>query len=279
MRLKLVILSLVFLSAQSIAQSLKPTASAREKITISCAYGTIDTKISEVILREAYWKIGKELIIDRLPPERSLVNANNGEVQGDCQRIEGLSAVYGNLTPLYPNINKINTVLLVSPGSDIRNINDIKGRPIGYLRGIKISEKIAAEHKLKSVISSNYDSLILMLKIKRIDAILISEITAKIEWAKSNNGNIDDINVINLNKEDKLYHYLHRDTYPAIAEPLQIEFTKMQKAGQFDTIIKHIQEVELNRVKNKLPPCQSYVCLEEGLHFLSKKPDTFNPGK
>jgi polar amino acid transport system substrate-binding protein len=282
MLLRFLIASLVFFCTLAGAQSsgsMAPAIATREKVVISCSYGTVDTEIIEVILREAYWRIGKELVIERLPGERSLVNANNGEVQGDCQRMEGISTLYSNLTPIYPSINKMRTVLLTLPGSDIRALSDLKDRPVGHLRGIKIAEKIASDNKLKTITSANYENLISMLKNNRIEAILISDISAKIEWGKFNNGNIDNINIVNLNIEYKLYHYLHKATLPLIAEPLQNEFIKMQKNGQIDAIIKHVQDLELARVKNKLLPCQSYTCLEEGLPFLSKKPDTFSVGK
>ncbi len=51
------------------------------------AANTIDTVVSEVIIKKAYSILGHQITITRLPPKRALERANSGEYDGDVQRI------------------------------------------------------------------------------------------------------------------------------------------------------------------------------------------------
>ena len=49
------------------------------------------------VAREALKRIGYELVIDHLPAERSLRNANSGLIDGEMGRIKGIDNIYHNL--------------------------------------------------------------------------------------------------------------------------------------------------------------------------------------
>ena len=49
---------------------------AADKLVLVAAAGTIDTVVSEVILREAYGRIGIDVTIRKVKPERALRLAN-----------------------------------------------------------------------------------------------------------------------------------------------------------------------------------------------------------
>ena len=51
----------------------------------------------DLILKEAFARLGREIDIIQLPAERSLTNANQGITDGDFVRISGLEKIYPNL--------------------------------------------------------------------------------------------------------------------------------------------------------------------------------------
>jgi len=53
--------------------------------------------ISEMVLREAYRRLGRTLVVHQLPGERSLVYANEGKMDGELYRKLGLDRDYPNL--------------------------------------------------------------------------------------------------------------------------------------------------------------------------------------
>ena len=87
-------------------------------IDLTAAANTVDTVISEVIVREVYERIGYQVEITKYPPERALKLANSGQADGDVQRIGGLSEHYPNLIQLKPATNYIEGSVFTA-GKDI----------------------------------------------------------------------------------------------------------------------------------------------------------------
>ena len=59
-----------------------------ETLTLVTAANTVDTLTSEVIVREAYKRLGIDVEIKKFPGERALKMANDDKVAGDVQRID-----------------------------------------------------------------------------------------------------------------------------------------------------------------------------------------------
>ena len=59
--------------------------------------GNPNTVLCERIMREAYRRIGRTMELKSFPGERSIQNANNGEVDGELFRRAGIEEAYPNL--------------------------------------------------------------------------------------------------------------------------------------------------------------------------------------
>jgi len=66
-------------------------------ITVSSNNTPLDRKTLSAISEEVFRRIGVEFKLISLPSERSLVSANQGEVDGEGLRIAGLTGTYPNL--------------------------------------------------------------------------------------------------------------------------------------------------------------------------------------
>ena len=80
-----------------LAAALAHPVPATERITLVTPLNTVDTVISEVIVREAYRRIGVEVEIQKYPAERALRLADQGVADGEVQRIDGIDKRYTNL--------------------------------------------------------------------------------------------------------------------------------------------------------------------------------------
>ena len=103
---------------------------------------TVDTVIGEVILREAYRRLGRPLEIRKYPAERALRLADAGEVDGEVARIDGIAARYENLVQLRPAINYIEgSVFSRNTRFDVAGWPSLRPHRIGIIRGIKFAER------------------------------------------------------------------------------------------------------------------------------------------
>jgi len=95
----------------------------------------------DVVLKEAFQRIGIQITINKLPAERSLLNANMGINDGDSDRIAGLEKIYPNLVPVPEKIMDWEFVAF-SKNNNIKllNWNALKPYSVSYITGWKIFE-------------------------------------------------------------------------------------------------------------------------------------------
>ena len=100
------------------------------------------TGIMDLWMKEAFARIGREVIIDWQPPERGLENANRGIVDGDAGRIAGLSKRYSNLIPI-PEKIMVSEFVAFTLNSTFRPMGwqSLKPYNVAIVRGHKISEE------------------------------------------------------------------------------------------------------------------------------------------
>lgn len=140
-------------------------------VELAAAANTVDTVISEVIVREAYERIGYQVEITKYPPERALKLANSGQADGDVQRIDGLSEHYPNLIQLKPAINYIEgSVFTAGKDISVDGWDSLRQHRIGLIRGIKFAElnTKGMDHHFVG----NYPALFTMLDKGRFDLIV-----------------------------------------------------------------------------------------------------------
>jgi polar amino acid transport system substrate-binding protein len=133
------------------------------------------TGLYDLIIIEAFRRIGLEVIISHLPAERSLINANLGLDDGDFVRISGLNKIYPNLIRVPEKITDYEFTAFTK-NIDMRPEHWSSLRPyhLGIVRGWKIlEENLKGVTRLFKV--KNQHLLFNMLNNERVDIIIYSK--------------------------------------------------------------------------------------------------------
>lgn len=251
-------------------------APERPTIVLGVPQNTLDSGISAVVLREAYWRLGYQLRIRNLPAVRSLMMSNNGEVDGELQRIASLGSTYPNLIQVLPAINYLE-VTAFSHNRAIAVTDWESARPyrLGIIRGIKFSE-INTEGMNREIII-DYPNAFEMLRRDRIDLVLAAGLNGRYFVQLMKFSDIRDIPMDVPRVE--LFHYLHK-RHKALAAALVPVLEEMKSSGEIARIQKHVMTVLLARASQGLPSCDTdFRCFEAGLPNLRKGSSAARTGK
>ncbi len=232
---------------------------AEERMTLVAAAGTVDTVISEVILRTAYRRLGIDIYIEKHPGERALRLANSGEVAGDVQRIDGLSAKYSNMIQIRPAINFIEgSAFSRSQQIPINGWESLKDYRIGLIRGIKFAENNTKG--MDTYVARDYASLFRMLNKDRIDVAISPRLNGLYQIKRFG---IHDVTPLSpaIARFD-LFHYLHIK-HAALVPKLSSIFTEMAASGELKQIREHVIKIMMELAEQGLPLCDdTYDCFE-----------------
>ena len=98
--------------------------------------------IAELVLREAYRRLGRTLVVHQLPGERSLVYANEGKMDGELYRKLGLDRDYPNLIIVPVPLLTFELVIFTRGTSFVVNGWDsLRPYTMGFVRGNKIAQE------------------------------------------------------------------------------------------------------------------------------------------
>ncbi len=244
------------------------TGARAETLTLVAAANTVDTLTSEVIVREAYTRLGIDVVIKKFPGERALKLANGGKVAGDVQRIDKLSAKYPNLVQIKPAINYIEAAVFVTdPSLSARTWADLKPYRIGIIRGIKFAE--GGTKGMDRYLASNYAGLFKMLHKKRVDMAVSPSLNGRYQMKTLGIEGISELRPAVARFD--LFHYVHQKN-AALAPRLSAVFSNMQQAGQLRAIRDHVISKLLEPASDAKAAClRDYACLERGLAFLTPR--------
>jgi polar amino acid transport system substrate-binding protein len=127
----------------------------------------------EMVAREAFRRVGKEIDVDTLPGERALVNSDAGLDDGDLMRAPGFEKAFPNLIQVPETIGGMDFMAYT-------NRRDIKGPLtweslsnyiVGYTAGWKIYDRNVKAKEISKV--RLIDDLFPLLALKRVDLVLI----------------------------------------------------------------------------------------------------------
>jgi len=243
-------------------------AQASEKFVFAAAANTVDTLTSEVIVREAYRRLGIEVQIRKYPGERALKLANSGKVDGDVQRIDGLSGKYQNLIQLRPAINYIeaaafsrDTTIGINGWDSLRPFN------IGIIRGIKFAENNTKG--MRTYAAKNYAGLSRMLEGKRVELAISPSLNGRYQMTILGIKGIMELKP-SISRFD-LFHYIHKK-HADLKPKLEAIFRKMKASGALLKIRRHVISVLLARAGEGQELCdKDYKCFEQGLGLTVSK--------
>jgi len=190
----------------------------------------------DVVLIEAFRRIGYQFKKVRLPPERGLLSANEGIVDGEVNRIGGIEKIYTNLRRVPEKIRDSDFCVL-SKNTDIKNHPKELGQyVVGYIKGWKIYEKMMAGSEM-TITANDPQQLFRLLKINRIEVALYTCMQGFI-LAKENN--IEGIKVLEPRlKQREMFVFLnkkHEDLLPKLSKALK----NIKQEGLYDTWKKAI---------------------------------------
>ena len=201
-------------------------------------YAPLTTERRDGLLDQLYQelskRVGLKFEIQRLPAaERALINVNDGVVDGDAGRIQGLEKTYPNMVRVPVSVMKFEMVVF-SRNADftVAGTDSIKPYNVGLVRGWKILEQAAAGAKLVTTLESA-EQMFSMLDKDRIDIALLEKIEGL--HIISNLG-IKGIRILHPNLlEGYWYLYLNKK-HEALIPRIAAELRKMESDGTHQRI-------------------------------------------
>lgn len=215
---------------------------AQQTITLNTANeppnSTKDFKgINDLVLKEAFKRIGYDLKIIRLPSERALINANDGVEDGNFARVEGLSSIYPNLIQVPEEVTRFEFVVFCkSKDTKIRNWKGLKHFHVGIVTGWKILEtNIIGTKSLTKV--KDGAALFNLLKADRVEVIVYDKRQGFVLLKELG---MKDIHIIEPPLAEKgMYVYLHQ-RHKELAPKLASVIRKMKKNGTYKKIVNEV---------------------------------------
>lgn len=226
-------------------------------VTIEHAMASIP---SEVVVREAYRRLGIDIEIKKLPARRALLMSNGGEVDGEVQRIGGVSKRYPNLIQVYPPINVVEGVVFSNDVNfSVAGWESLRKYRIGIVRGVQFVT--TRTEGMNTEVANNYNLVFKILEGRRVDIIAVPRLNGLVAMKRQR---LKHINMLEPAIEQfPIYHYLHEKNR-ALVPQISAVFKEMTEDGSIDRIKEHVVAVLLERSEKGLPICDDdYSCFEE----------------
>jgi polar amino acid transport system substrate-binding protein len=208
-------------------------ALAGETLVLGYGGGSLSMESLQV-LKEAYSRIGVKIQARRLPAARSLEMAENGEVDGEVNRIEAIDEQYPHLMRIEVPVNLLEGVVLTCDTP----LEHVTLEAIGKLHlGIKIGNRYAEmlTKGMADVTRLPHEKKLMNLLLEgRLDALLVDRAWAEAEKAKPG------MECLRVNEPPlivvPLYHYLNR-RHADLAPLITGELRAMRESGEIDRIL------------------------------------------
>lgn len=234
-----IILPYPFLLMLSICVCVGGVANAdNSTIRISTSYKSLlstpeQTGMLDLIVKEAFRRIGYDAEIVFNPTERSLVDVNAGLLDGEINRIQGMEQQFPNLVRVpEPNMT-MHFVAFSKKEFDTSDWESIRNLQIGIVNGWKILETNTAgfPHVTKTPTETE---LFRMLELNRIDVALYAKLTG---YEQLQLHSYDDIQHLEppLASRD-MFLYLHK-SHADLVEPVAEALRSMKVDGTYDRIV------------------------------------------
>ncbi|MTW11957.1 transporter substrate-binding domain-containing protein [Pseudoduganella eburnea] len=190
--------------------------------------------VAELVLREAYRRLGRTLVVHQLPGERSLVYANDGKMDGELYRKLGLGRDYPNLLIVPVPLLTFELVIFTRGTSFVVNGWDsLRPYTLGFMRGNKIAQENTKGMKVEQV--STMQQAFEKLVMGRTDLVLGHRASG---MAVVRSQKLEGITVLEPPLASfPVYHYLNRKH-----EALVPELTRVLKQMQADRTIERIHK-------------------------------------
>jgi hypothetical protein len=219
------------------------TANADEKIVFSTGEGATIQDISELVLIEAYNKIGYDVEVKRLPNARALMSSNFGKVDGEVSRVKGINKKFVNLIQIPIAINYLEGYAFSKKSSlEITNWESLRKYKLVCVRGVKFVEANLSKRSIDCHEVTLFTQAVKLLQMDRFEAAVFPRTNgiSAIREAK-----VMDIKPVGKPLiKTKLYHYLHKKNANMVIK-IQTVLEEMEKSGRIAEI--RADYIEKNR--------------------------------
>ncbi|SCA57581.1 conserved exported hypothetical protein [Candidatus Terasakiella magnetica] len=213
------------------------SVSAADFLNLSAIQHSDNSNISELVLREAYKKIGIEIFITPLPAKRSLHHSNQGRADGELFRIAGMEKTYKNLVPVPIPINFLDAMVMSHKTTfDVNGWESLKPYMLAIRRGVKFSDT-ATQGMKRTFLNSNIGLGRILLEDNQVDLAIIARVNGL--------SVIQQLNEVKATTDLKLlepplqsyplYHYLHK-RHAHLIDRLTQALKEMQSKGRIQEI-------------------------------------------
>jgi polar amino acid transport system substrate-binding protein len=164
-------------------------------------------EISSRVLAKAYERIGIDVTFTDLPAERSLMEANDGQLDGDVNRIIGIEKAYPNLIRVPVAVNSMEQVVFTKQHDfTVDGWESLRPYRIAIRIGTKVAEYGTAGMNVAAF--PTFDQVFTLLSQDRYDVAVAATVTGLYYVKKLE---LKDVRLLlpPLAKTD-LYHYLHK---------------------------------------------------------------------
>jgi polar amino acid transport system substrate-binding protein len=203
------------------------------------------TVIAELVVAEAYRRLGMGLEVHRVPGERSLVSANDGLMDGELYRKVGIERDYPNLIIVPVPLQMYEIVIFTRDTTFIVNgWESLRPFTVGFVRGIKIVEAATVGMRTEPV--PTMQQALQKMTMGRTD-VVVGNRASGLAAAKALK--MDDIRVLLPPLASfPVYHYVHRK-HEALVPRLTAALQQMHR----EKVMERIQRQVLGELMPALP--------------------------
>lgn len=185
------------------------------------------------IVKEAFRRIGVNAEIVFTNTRRSLVDVNDGALDAEINRIEGMEKSYPNLIQVPEPNMQMHFVAFAKRDIPISDWGSLRGLRIGMVQGWKILEQKTKNFPNVTRLTE-ISKLFELLEMDRLDVVLYSKLTGYEELHKLGYDDIRHLSPPLCVKDMFLYlHRSHKDLAVSVAKALR----EMKQDGTYDNIV------------------------------------------
>lgn len=225
---------------------LQHPATANEQLIFATVLDSQDNEMATAALEAAYQRLGIDISVSYLPAGEALQRANAGELDGEVQRIDGISRSYPNLVQVPIPINYIQgAVFSKNPDLNLHGWYGLKPFRIGLVKGVLFAEK--GTRGMQTRVTDTYAQLIDLLLTDQIDLMVVPYVNGLVSIREHPRGG--ELHLNGILETFLLYHYLHKKH-----EQLVPAITKVLKAMLLDGTITDLRRKTVSRLTKGARP-------------------------
>lgn len=230
-----------YLLSPLIVLLLATTAWAWETITLATAdsQDSTATKITNLLLTECFHRLDYRVDILRRPSKRSIVEADDGRVDGEFARTEAVAARYPNLIKVPEHIGQETlSAFTAYPDMKVEGWASLVDRHVAWVAGREICS-CRLGHVARKTLEKNEESLLRFLGAQRAEAGVMGRERGREMLKRLGVDNVHPVEppleVVNL------YLYLHKRHKPIIPGVVAM-LRKLKSDGTLEAIRRHFHE-------------------------------------